>query len=223
MTKDTEQLIRRLAARVEPVRPLARPSVRTGAWLAISLPYVGMMILLLRGQHGVAASAQGTHFFVEQIAALATGIAAAAAAFASVVPGSDRRLMLLPLLTLALWLGSIGQGCLADWIQLGRGGLAVRSDWPCLFAIVIVGALPAVAIAVMLRRGAPLTPHLTTALGGLAAAGLGDFGLRFFHEETSVMILVWQLGSVFVLSALAACAGPLLLKVTLMRASCENA
>ena len=59
-------------------------------------------------------------------------------------------------------------------------------------------------MAVMLRRGAPLTPFATMALGGLAAAALGDFGLRLFHsQDASLMVLVWQFGTVVVLSVLA--------------------
>jgi hypothetical protein len=64
----------------------------------------------------------------------------------------------------------------------------------------------------MLRRGAPLTPSITVALGGLAAAGLGNFGLRLFHaQDASLMVLVWQVGSVAILTMAAACAGRLLL------------
>ncbi len=67
-------------------------------------------------------------------------------------------------------------------------------------------------MAVMLRRGAPLSPHTTTALGGLAAAGLGNFGLRLFHsQDASLMVLVWQVGTVFILTAMAAWAGHYLL------------
>src|SRR5262249_26039312 len=73
-------------------------------------------------------------------------------------------------------------------------------------------AVPAIAVAVMVRRGAPLTPHLTAALGGLAAAGLGNFGLRFFHpQDASLMVLVWQFGTGFILSAFSSWAGRYLL------------
>jgi len=68
-------------------------------------------------------------------------------------------------------------------------------------------------VSVMLRRGAPLTPHVTAALGGLAAAGLGSFGLRLTEsQDTGVMVLIWQVGSVFVLSAVVGSAGRRLLK-----------
>jgi hypothetical protein len=72
--------------------------------------------------------------------------------------------------------------------------------------------VPAIAMALMLRRGAPLTPFVSAALGGLAAAGLGNFGLRLFHpQDASIMVLVWQMGTVFVLTALAGWAGRFLL------------
>jgi hypothetical protein len=46
----------------------------------------------------------------------------------------------------------------------------------------------------------------------LAAAGLGDFGLRLFHpQDANVMVLVWQVGTVFILTAIAAWAGHYLL------------
>ena len=212
MTGDTERLIRRLAANIEPVRPLPRPWIRTAGWLALSAPYIAYVLFVISRRKGLSPELSQPRFLIEQGAALATGIAAAAAAFASVVPGHNRKFLALPLLPLAIWLGSLGQGCLQDWLQLGAYGLALRPDWYCLKAIARFGAVPALVMVVMLRRGAPLTPHLTMALGGLAAAGLGNFVLRFVHRpDASVMVLVWQFGAVCVLSALAAAAGRYLL------------
>jgi hypothetical protein len=151
-------------------------------------------------------------FVAEQVAALATGVAAAAAAFATVVPGVNRRVFVLALVPVATWVGSLGLGCVRSWIQFGSSGLAVRPDWFCVPAIIGMGALPALAMVVMLRRGAPLTPRLTSALGGLAAGGIGSFGLRLVHpEDASLMVLVWQVGTVSVLSVLAGWAGDHLL------------
>ena len=51
-------------------------------------------------------------------------------------------------------------------------------------------------------------PCTTVALGGLAAAGLGNFGLRLFHpQDASLMVLFWQFGSVAALTALGALSG----------------
>jgi hypothetical protein len=72
----------------------------------------------------------------------------------------------------------------------------------------LFGVAPAVVIRIMLRRGAPLTPRLTAALGGLAVAGLANAGVRIVHpEDVSIMLLVWHIGAVMALSALAGAAG----------------
>src|SRR5262249_5888915 len=147
-----------------------------------------------------------------QLAALATGITAATAAFATVIPGYDRKLVFLPALPLAIWLGSLGDGCLEDWIHLGPNGLSLRPDWFCFPAIVLVGAVPAIAMAVVLRRGAPLIAHITAAVGGLAAGGLGNFVRRLVPcQDAGLIVFVWQVGTVCILTAMAAWAGQYLL------------
>ena len=209
---DTDELIEHLAETREPVRPLPRPWIRTAIWLALAAPYVAVVVLAMPPRADLAAKLGDPRFLLEQIAALLTGTTAAAAALATTIPGFDRRIVLFPVVPLTVWLLSLGQGCLQDWIELGPDGLSLRPDWICFPSIVLVGAAPAIVMAIMLRRGAPLTPHLSAALGGLAAAGLGDFGLRLFHpQDASLMVLVWQLGTVFVLSAVAAWAGRYLL------------
>ncbi len=208
MTLDTDRLIQRLADNATPVRPLPRPWRRTMTWIGLAIPYIALVVYVVSPRSDLAAKTFDSHFVVEQLAALATGVSAALAAFATVIPGYSRKFILAPLFPLAVWLGSLGHGCVQDWIRIGPDGLSLRSDWFCFPSIVLVGALPAIAMVAMLRRGAPLAPHLTTALGALAAAGLGNFGLRLFHpQDASLMVLVWQFGSVFVLSALAGWAG----------------
>jgi hypothetical protein len=212
MTIDTEKLIARLAEVIEPVRPLPRPWIRTAAWLLVAIPYVALVVLVVSPRADLISKASEWRYVVEQLAALATGITAATAAFAAVVPGYDHRFLLLPVLPLSIWLGTLGDGCVHEWIAFGPDSLSLRPDWVCFPAIVLVGSVPAIAMAVMLRRGAPLAPHLTAALGGLAAAGLGNFGLRLFHpQDASLMVLVWQVGAVLVLTAMAASSGHYLL------------
>jgi hypothetical protein len=209
---DTETLVARLAAGLAPVRRLAPPWARAALWALVAVPYVALVVFVVSPRGDLILKLSDWRFATEQIAALSTALAAAIAAFASTVPAHDRRILLLPLLPLSVWLGSLGHGCLQDWLQIGTAGLALTPDWFCFPATVLVGAVPAIAMAVMLRRGAPLTPHLTAALGGLAAAGLANFGLRLFHsQDASLMVLVWQVGSVMILTATCAWAGQQLL------------
>lgn len=202
---ETHELISRLAADRRPVRRLRQPWVRALLWLAIALPPAAIAVW----GHGDATAATGDpRFVLGQAATLATALAAALAAFASIVPGFDRRVLLLPVLPFAVWIASVGYGCLLDWVQHGPDGLVIRPDWDCLPPAALIGIVPAMAMVFMLRRGAPLAPRLTLALAGLAVAAIVNFGLQFFHaRDASIMVLVWHLGSVAVLSMLAGSLG----------------
>jgi len=218
MNTETQKVMGRLIDNLTPVKRLPSPSLRAAAWLALGIPYVALVVLVMSPRSNLAAKLADAHFMIEQIAALITGLAAAVAAFATIIPGYDRRIAWLPFAPLAVWLASLGEGCLQ--ILAADGFRNFASDWFCLPAIILVGTVPAIAMAVMLRRGAPLTPKITTALGGLAAAGLGNFGLRLFHpQDSSLMVLVWQMGSVLLLTLLCGMAGRLLLRWRLMNSN----
>ena len=77
----TGELIRLLAEDCRPVRPLRRPWIRTAQWLGVALPYVVLVGIVVSPRPDLAEKASSWHFVVEQVLALATGIAAAAAAF----------------------------------------------------------------------------------------------------------------------------------------------
>jgi hypothetical protein len=211
MAMDTDRLIASMTANADPVRRLPSPWIRTAAWFAMAVPYVAVIVMMMVPRDDLAVKFTDLRYLVEQIAALGTAIGAAVAAFQSIVPGYDRRFLLLPLVPLSVWLASVGEGCIEAWL---RGGALQNftSDFLCIPAIALVGTLPAVVMALMLRKGAPLSPHTSAALGGLAAAGLGNFGLRLFHgQDASLMVLVWQVGTVFMLTVLCGWAGRLLL------------
>jgi hypothetical protein len=200
---DTDELIERLAADLKPVRPLRPPWVRTALWTAIALPYVAAVVWGKLTMVDPVQAANDTRFMIEQAATFATAFTAAIAAFRSAVPGFDRRILLLPVAPLGLWLASVGQGCIQDWLRLGADGLTIRPDWDCLPMAAIIGIVPAAAIIVMLRRAAPLYPRLTLALAALAVASIANFGLQFAHvRDASIMVLVWHMGAAAVLAAL---------------------
>jgi hypothetical protein len=201
---ETDDLIRRLVTSAHPIRRLPPPWLRTVQWLSIALPAVGIVVILMSLRNDLAEKFVEARFLIEQAAALATAVTAAIAAFYLVVPGYSRKLALLPVLPLTIWLGSLGQGCLQNWLRFGDGAWQIYPDWICFPSIVMVGAVPALTMVAMLRRGSPMAPQITVALGALAAAALGNFGLRLFHyQDASLMVLVWQFGSVALVTALA--------------------
>jgi hypothetical protein len=206
---ETNELIARLAADNGTVHRLRAPWARGLLWLALALPFAAAVAWSHLTSLDVWQILADPRFLVEQAATFATALTAAIAAFGSVVPAFDRRALLLPLGPLALWLASVGHGCVQDWLRLGADGLTLRPDWDCLPAAVLIGTIPAVAMVVMLRRGAPLYPRATLALGALAVAAVSNLGMQVFHfRDASFMLLVWHLGGVAVLSLLAGSMGP---------------
>ena len=208
MTMDTDEFIKRLASDLRPVRPLRPAWTRALLWMGIALPCVAVVVWNKLMMVDVVQITTDTRFAVEQAAALATALTAAIAAFRSAVPGFDRRILLLPLVPLGVWLASVGNGCVQDWIRLGADGMTIRPDWDCLPMAAIIGIIPGAAIVVMLRKGASLHPRVTLGLAALAVASVANFGLQFAHaREASIMVLAWHLGAAAVLSALGGCLG----------------
>lgn len=208
MAMETERLIQTLVGAATPVRPLPPVWIRCALWLTIAVPYVTLVVYVMSPRPDLIVKLTEARYVFDQLAALVTCVAAAIAAFATTIPGYSRKMLLLPVLPLTAWLGSLGQGSVSAWLLSGPDGMKLQPDWFCFPAIVLVGAIPAIAMVIMLRRGVPLVPATTGALGGLAAAGLGDFGLRFFYpQDASLMVLVWQFGTVFVVATLSACTG----------------
>lgn len=209
---ETNQLIQQLADGAQPVRRLPAPWRRAALWLAISLPYAAA-IVLLRSMHVTAADPLADwQFLIEESAIVLTALTAAIAAFCSVVPGHGRAILMLPLVPLAVWLATLGDACAQEWLRLGADSLKLRIDWDCLPPAAMIGVLPAIAIVVMLRRGAPLHPRATTALAALAVAALVNVVLRIYHVgDVSIMVLVWHFGGVLLFSLLAGWAGTLVL------------
>jgi hypothetical protein len=215
----TGELIQILVEDCMPVRPLPRPWIRAAEWLVVALLYVALVVFVVSPRADLAAKISDWRFVVEQVLALSTGMAAAAAAFVMIIPGYGRKFLALPFLSLSIWFATLGQAYIqdniGDWARLDPDGLSLHPDWYCVPAIMLAGSVPAIAMTMMLHRGVPLTLHLTAVHGGLAAAAIGAFGVRFFcTQDGSLMVLVWQFGTVCVLSALAGCAGHHVLKNT---------
>jgi hypothetical protein len=185
----TEELIHRLARDLPPVKPLPRPAKRAGAWLLGAGLYVGVF-LLLTWSGGGALTDPGA--LPAQLAALATCVLAALAAFASVVPGHSRAVFAWPLVAMLAWLGMLLAG--ATWS--GGAVSQARHELACVGLIVLGGAPLLVALAAMLRRGAPFRPAVTGAFAALAVGALTSAAACFWrpHGDDAVT-LVWHGGA----------------------------
>ena len=199
---NTNDLIENLARGLEPVAPLRRPGMRAAMWLLGAVVYVGILVVGMNAVKGDAAGV-GAGFWVSQIAAIVVGLLASRAAFASVVPGLPSHARAWAVLAALVWLGTLvaASPWNFDWATV----MGANHEWVCVGFIVIGGTPLMVALTVMLRRGAPLSPAATAALAVLAAAVMANVGacLALPHANSAITV-VWHGGVVLVLAAAAA-------------------
>jgi hypothetical protein len=199
----TPELIDMLCAGAMPVRRLRAPLVRAGLWLLLA----GLVLLALAAVHGarsdLALRLRDPSFVAALSGSLLTGILAAVAAFYLSLPDRSRLWLLLPAPALALWVATIGYGCLTDWVALAPNGVRLGSTLECFATLVIASLPPAMAILAMLRHTAWLHPTTAGMMGGLATAGVAATAMSLFHEiDATVMVLVWNLGAAALIVAL---------------------
>jgi hypothetical protein len=206
----TDDLIEQLARGVEPVVPLQGPWRRAATWLVGAAVYIGVLASMMTSSANVTANGVAWRFLLPQVASIVVSGAAAAAAFASMVPGVSSRVLLWPAGAVVVWIGTLLVGSVQEWQTIGSaGGLAQQREWLCVATIGVGGALPALAMARMLRHGAPLTPRATGALVTLAAAGLANVGACISHPHaSSAVVLVWHGATVLALVGISGWAGP---------------
>jgi hypothetical protein len=204
----TEQLIDELVHDLRPAPPLRPAWVRAGWWLLGAVAYLGLLTLLLTSSADVAANGTAWRFIAPQVTAFVMAASAAVAAFASTVPGASRRPLLATAAAAIVWTASLLGEAVQELSLPGPVALIAPEEWLCVAMAVIGGALPALGMAFMLRRGALLSPALTAALGAVAITGLANIAACVSHPHpSSAVILVWHGGFILALAALAAWGG----------------
>ena len=154
---DTERLIQTLVDTAKPVRPLPRPWVRSVFWLAIAIPYMALVVYVMSPRADLMVKLAETSFSSSSLPRWHRNCRG----HRSVCDYNSRhcrKALLLPLRRLRFGSALLDRAVSALLIQFGPNGLSLQPDWFCFPAIVLVGAIPAVAMVVMLRRGAPLMP-----------------------------------------------------------------
>jgi hypothetical protein len=208
----TDDLIGQLSGGLRPVKRLASPWLSAAAWLAIAFLVIGGTVLATGFRHDVAQRLMLTEERLNLAAALATGIAAALAAFHLAIPDRSPRWALLPLPFAALWVSGLGWGCLRDFAE--QGWPALGTSFGCMRFIIGFGIPLTGAMIWMARHAAPIRPSPVAALGGLAAAAIASVGLSLIHHlDAAAMILIWHGGSVALVTAAAHLWGPRAMRV----------
>ena len=144
----------------------------------------------------------------QQSAALVTGIMAARAAFASVIPGANNRVWMMPAIGAGVWSLSLLWAGVLNLQAVGTLGVTSQSDWPCVASMTVGGLLVGAPLAWMLRRGAPLTPNLTVGLAALAALSVANIEACLTRPHAfALTVLLWHGGTVAAIVTLCALMG----------------
>ena len=194
--RETPDLIDALVADATPVRRLHRPWVRVVYWLLLAALLLALVVLLHGGvRPDLPLKLQQPVFVTSVAAAIVTGILAATAALIASVPGRSRRWLLLPLPSLAVWVGTIGYGCLTNWVEIGPEGISPGETARCFATLVAVSTPLAIALTAMLRHVARLSPTPVAMCAGLAVAAMAATSLLLIHPlDASAMVLLWNMG-----------------------------
>jgi len=204
---NTDDLVQKLARELEPVAPLRRPAARAGAWFAGAALFIAALAIGMGFVNGYPDGVDVT-FWAVQVAAIVTSLLASAAAFASVIPGLSSRSRSLAIAAAASWLVMLAAASTADadWSAVS----SATHEWWCVGFIVAGGAPLLVALARMLRRGAPLNPATTAAFAALSAAALANVGacISLPHANNAVT-LAWHGGVIAAATMGAAACGRL--------------
>jgi hypothetical protein len=178
---DTSNLISRLVADAKPVKRLRPPALRAGLWLLAAAGIGGLAILLFANLPLFADRVKEPALAVEWVATLITGAAAVLAAFQLSLPDRSPAWALLPLPSLAVWIGSSSYSCYRHWITIGPTGWELGDSVDCLVFILAVSPPLALGLLMVLRRARPLEPVRVAAMGALGVAALVAGALQFFH------------------------------------------
>lgn len=168
--------------------------------MAIGVVTVGVAVAGFR--HDIEHRLMLMHEQVNLLAALATGMAAAIAAFHLALPDRSERWALLPAPFAVFWISGLGWGCVQEFIELGFPALG--TSFGCMRFIIGFGVPLTLGMLWMTRHAGPIRPGPVAALAGLAAAAIASVGLSLVHHlDAAAMVLIWHGGSVLLVMVLA--------------------
>lgn len=210
----SEDIIPRLAAGLRPVRRVWHPAASTAAWVSLATLIIAMAVAVFGLRRDLPGRLAEGFDLPALLAAAATGVAAAFAAFQLALPDRDGRWALLPVTPALAWLATMGWGCLDDLARLGAEALRLTPSFPCLVFIAGLGVPLTLGMVWLARHAVWFRPGPVAALGGLSAAALASVGLSLVHHlDAAFMVLVWHGVAVVLVTALAAIIGPRVMRV----------
>ena len=174
-------LIVALGAELEPVKPLRPPLWRAALWIG-AVALTGSVMAAFVDLPGIAHRLSGApDMWLAVLGSTLTAILGAVAVFQLSVPDRSSFWALLPLPSLAVWIGASGLGCMRTWVVPEMSSASMGETGVCFTFIVGVSIPLSALTAIMVRQAYPLRPGLTATVAGLTVAAGAATLLNFFH------------------------------------------
>jgi len=192
----TEVLIRELAARAEPVKPVGHPASSFAFWTVVALVWIAASVTAVGHRTDLATASRAPTFAWDLVLPSALAFASLMAAFAASVPGAHgRRWALVAAGALGAWLLVVVGAALGS--HHGHVGAGVG----CLRNLAVFSFPPGLLLYFMLRRAAPLDRGIVGTLASMGTSALAHVGTRFVcHNDGALHVLVWHCSFVLLLS-----------------------
>lgn len=203
----TEEVVRALAADLEPVRRLRRVGSRALLWAALALAFVAGGSWALGPRADLLQKLSDPSYLAETAVLLAVFVLGSRSAFRLSVPGLERG-----------WIGRVAPAAgLAAWVLLVVARYPAEQPMVdglgCIANMTALGLIPAVAALRMLRTGAPMESGWAGAHGALAAASLAMLGVHSIcAHDGPAHVMVFHVLPVAAVALLGAVVGRIFLR-----------
>jgi hypothetical protein len=209
MNRSRQILIGNLVGDLTPVRHAGQTWRSWLVWLAIASLYSAAIVLVtgtVRG-NGLTALLDVPAYALEILAATVAIALLSRTALRTAIP-DDRswpRRVALPVLALAAWLAFVVWGLLVEPALPA----SIQDQRPHCFSQALMFSVPSLGLMLWLARGLlPLSPRVTAALAGAAAAALPAVLMQIACKYEPVHALAYHLSVIPLVAALGALVGP---------------
>ena len=210
----TEDLIQELASDARPVTRLQPVARRLLAWVVLAAVSFAVVLFLMGVRRELGDSGDRADFAFEAALLIITAMSAAVGALVISVPGAERSPLVrwAPIVAATasvLWAAGELVYAAATGAPTGRLTFA----WHCVYKTSCVGAVPGIALFLMVRRAAPTRAMWAGLLAVLATAAVGVLGANVIcPNDRPLHMLLWHVAPLMLFAAIGAALGAWLLK-----------
>lgn len=187
----TNELIQNLSKSNTPVKVVRFNYLDLLKVFGVGILCIGSMVSILGLRTDISDKTVSVSFIFESLILLTLGILSSASAFTLSIPGNEtRKTLMLPLVTLALWLALTAY----SFIMYGASIFFIGFGFSCALDVFLISLPPASVLFFLIRKAAPLKRERVGFLVLLAGASYGAFGVGLTCvDDSPIHILIWHL------------------------------